>query len=124
MPTPAVGRSDVEGWVQRYRAAWESNDPVVIGALFTADALYRTGPFDEPWTGRELIVEEWLGRKDEPGQTTFRSEIVALADGLAVVEGWTTYRAPPAEYANLWLIRLTDDGQCHEFTEWWVQRTS
>ena len=31
-----------EQWVAQYVAAWESNDPEQIGALFTDDAVYLT----------------------------------------------------------------------------------
>jgi ketosteroid isomerase-like protein len=111
----------VEAWVRGYVHAWETNDPAAIGALFTEDAAYYTAPYAEPWCGREAIVAEWLGRKDEPGDHEFRFEVLAVADGLGFVRGWTRYLSPPQEYANLWVIRLDSDGRCAEFTEWWMQ---
>lgn len=46
----------VTAWVDGYRAAWASNDPAAIGALFGADAVYRTEPYASPWRGRAEIV--------------------------------------------------------------------
>lgn len=113
---------DVSGWVQRYRGAWESNDPSEIGALFSDDARYFTEPYAEAWVGREAIVRGWLAQRDEPGTTEFEYELLAIQGDLGIVKGSTVYREPSREYANLWEIRLTSDGLCTEFTEWWMEK--
>ncbi len=95
-----MNMDDVEAWVDGYLRAWESNDPKDVGALFTEDAHYFTAPHREPWSGREAIVREWLGRKDEPGEWEFRYEPLALAGDLAFVRGWTTYK-DGSDYDNL-----------------------
>lgn len=108
-------------WVDGYVRAWESNDPAAIGRLFADDAAYFNAPFREPWRGREAIVAGWLAVNDEPGTWTFRFEVLAVAEEVGFVRGWTVYQDPPTAYANLWVIRLTADGQCVEFTEWWME---
>ena len=115
-----MDEAQVEEWVQGYLRAWETNDPEDIGRLFADAARYYTAPDREPWSGRDAIVEGWIGRKDEPGGWGFRSEVLATAGDLAFVQGWTEYRDGP-DYVNLWVIRLEDDGRCSEFTEWWMQ---
>ena len=118
MDAAAVGE-----WVDRYVRTWNSNEATDIAGLFTNDAVYYTGPWDEPWQGREAIVRGWLGRKDEPGTTTFHYKVLATGPDLGVVRGWTQYHdEPPREYSNLWVIRFGSDGRCQEFTEWWVER--
>ena len=116
----------VRTWVEAYRSAWESNDPEAIGGLFTQDATYLTEPYAEPWVGREAIVAEWLKARDEPGQTEFSSEVIAIDGNLAFVQGLTRYLTPELrDYSNLWVIRLAEDGRCDAFTEWWMKhRTS
>ncbi|GIG61387.1 hypothetical protein Lfu02_57590 [Longispora fulva] len=109
-------------WIEGYVAAWESNRPDDIGALFTDDARYHTEPFAEPWRGREEIVRQWLAHADAPGDATFRWEPVAVGGPVSVITGRTVYREPPREYHNLWLIRLDDQGRCAEFTEWYMRR--
>jgi hypothetical protein len=110
----------LERWVEGYLAAWSSNDPQDIGRLFTDDARYYTAPHREPWKGRLGIVEGWIDRKDEPGEWDFRYEVLAIADGIGFVRGWTTYHTDEDDYSNLWVIRLDDAGRCSEFTEWWM----
>lgn len=119
--TPPVTAASAAGWVDRYVGAWLSNDPEEIGDLFTPDAVYRTGPWDDPIAGRRAIVEDWLARRDEPGTWEFSSEVLAVAGDLAVVTGRTAYTDPPAEYANLWIIRFGDEARCRDFTEWYVR---
>ena len=111
----------LRSWIDGYVQAWNSNDPAAVGALFTEDAAYATEPYSRPWQGRDEIVRRWLDRKDEPGETEFRWQPLAVAEEVAVVQGETVYRAPPRTYSNLWVIRLDGEGRCSEFTEWWMQ---
>ena len=118
---PVVQRADAEAWVERYVAAWASNEPDDIRSLFTDDATYLTAPYREPWRGSRAIVEGWLDRKDEPGGWDFRSEVLGVDGDLAFVRGWTIYHAREhSSYSNLWVIRLAGDGRASEFIEWWM----
>jgi hypothetical protein len=115
--------SAVAAWVDGYVRAWNTNERADIGLLFADNALYYTGPFDEPWQGRDAIIEGWLARQDAPGTTTFRYQVLATGPDLGVVRGWTLYHTPPpSEFSNVWLIRFDERGRCREFTEWWVER--
>jgi ketosteroid isomerase-like protein len=115
-------RKDVERWMEGYVRAWTSNDPDEIGGLFTDSAAYFTAPFREPWMGREAIVQGWIDRKDEPNEWTFRWEVLAMAGDVGFAQGETDYPKEGKKYSNLWVIRLTEDGRCSEFTEWWMEQ--
>jgi uncharacterized protein (TIGR02246 family) len=108
----------VAAWVQKYRTAWESNNPDDVGNLFAEDAAYFTEPFAKPWLGREQIVKKWLKIKDEPDTTTFEWQPLVVTDDLAIIEAATHY--PNKVYSNLWVLRLDDSGQARQFTEWWM----
>jgi ketosteroid isomerase-like protein len=117
----ALGR-----WAEAYVKAWGSNDLADIRALFTPDAHYLPEPHAAPWIGQDEIVREWLARKDEPGEYTFRWEILAMDGDLGFIRGWTTYAGegptdPMREYGNLWVVRLAPDGRANEYTEWYVR---
>jgi hypothetical protein len=113
----------VTAWVDAYRAAWESNDPEQIAALFTETAEYRTEPYSEPWVGHKSIVDRWLDAADEPGETTFEWSLVVETPDLGVIQAQTEYRDGP-KYNNLWVIGFADDGRATHFTEWWMERTT
>lgn len=110
----------VADWIDGYRRAWESNDPADIRAIFTEDAVYRTEPYAEPWRGQDQIVAGWLEARDEPRDTTFEWEPLAVTAEVALVQGTTVYRAGRS-YSNLWVIRFAPDGRAREFTEWWMK---
>jgi ketosteroid isomerase-like protein len=116
-----MDRSDVDGWIARYTAAWTSNEPTDVEALFTEDAEYYTSPVKDPWRGRDEIMRLWIEHGDQPGSWRFTSETIAVDGDLGVVRANTTYQDGPA-YANLWLIRLDDHGRCRSFTEWFMRQ--
>jgi ketosteroid isomerase-like protein len=111
--------NDVRTWVDGYLRAWNSNDRADIEALFTEDAEYRTEPYKPPWRGRAAIVKGWLEHRDRPGETRFDWSPVAVTDDVAVLQGTTRY--PTGTFSNLWIVRLTPDGRCREFTEFWME---
>lgn len=118
-------RTLAEDWFRRYRVAWESNDPADIRALFTDDAVYRGSPDDpQPYVGVDAIVAGWLDEPDEPGDTEFEWEVLAVDGDIAIARCVTTYltEAPPTTYDNLFVIRLTPDGRASEYTDWWIAR--
>jgi ketosteroid isomerase-like protein len=112
--------SAVADWVERYRRAWDSNDPEDIRALFTEDAVYLTEPYAEPWRGHDEIVAGWLDHKDEPGDWKFKWEPLAESGDVSMLTGTTDYG--DRVYSNLWVIRLDADGRAREFTEWYMQQ--
>lgn len=118
MTTPAA----VAAWVDLYRAAWESNRPDDIRAVFTEDAVYRGSPRAEPWVGHPAIVAGWLDAQDAPGTTTFEWHPVALEGDTAVIQCVSGYPDAGRTYDNLWVIRLAADGRATEFTDWWITR--
>jgi uncharacterized protein (TIGR02246 family) len=119
-------RSDFEQWLERYQAAWASDDPQQIGALFTEDATYAPRPFGEEWKGRDAIVANWIELGDSAIPWQFKGEVVAVEGDTGVVRGLTTYAAhgnePEEVYSNIWVVRLSPDARARSFAEWWVQR--
>jgi ketosteroid isomerase-like protein len=112
-------RADVEDWVRRYIDAWASNDVTEIGELFTENARYFTAPYRQPWIGRDGIVDGWLGRKDDQGDWRFSWEVLGVDGELGFVKGVTTYT--DGDFSNLWVIRMADQEQASEFTEYWME---
>ena len=116
-----------DGWLERYRDAWRSNDPERIGALFTDDAVYRWHPYDKGddiARGREAIVRGWLEEPDEPGSWELACERVAVDGDVGVARCLTTY-ADKGEgarvYHNVFFVRLDEDGRCFDFVEFWMR---
>ncbi|MGZ8502577.1 MAG: YybH family protein [Candidatus Limnocylindrales bacterium] len=116
-------------WLDRYERAWRSNDPVDIAALFTADAVYRWRPWDSPDAahGGEAIVQAWLEEPDDPTSWTLECEPLAVNGDLGIARCVARYRATerraaPTVYDSIWLVQLTDEGRCRDFTEHFMER--
>jgi uncharacterized protein (TIGR02246 family) len=110
----------LERWMDAYVAAWDSNDPNQVAALFAPDAVYDPQTADGPWHGANEIVEGWIGIDDTPGNWEFEWRPLVETDDLAVITGHTRYIDPPASYRNLFVIRFDEEGRCVDFTEWWI----
>ena len=123
-----MNRDDVDGWLARYVAAWQSYDRAEIGALFSEDAVYRYHPYDEPVLGRDAIVDSWLeeDRLDQPGSFEARYTAFAVDGDRAVAVGASTYFDDSGSvdkvYDNVYLLRFDGEGCCSEFTEWFMKR--
>ncbi len=124
-----VTRDAVAAWLEAYVRAWETYDADTIGALFSEDAAYYYGPYDEPVRGRGAIVATWLdeGRRDPPGTYAARYEPVAVEGDVAVANGRSRYfeadgATPRTEYDNIFVIRFDAAGRCAEFREWYMER--
>ena len=122
-----IDHASVSARLARYIQAWKSYDPDAIGALFSEDARYYYGPFDEPLMGRAAIVASWLEDQDTPGQYDAHYAPVTVEGLTAVANGRSQYFSPGskavgAEYDNIFLIRFDEQGQCVEFREWYDKR--
>lgn len=115
-------KADVAKWIDGYIKAWKSNNTKDIAELFTEDALYSTGPFDEPWIGQQAIQDGWIGVGDQPSDWKFDYEVIVVDGDLGVMHGTTIYKGNVGTFSNIWLIRLTEDGRCKEFREWFVRK--
>jgi len=77
-------------------------------------------PYEEPAAGLAAIAQLWERERrsaDEPFE--MKHEIVAVDGATAVVRIEVEYGEPaPAEYRDLWIVRLDEDGRCREFEEW------
>jgi len=125
-------RDEVQAWLDRYIAAWQSYDPAAIADLFSEDAAYRYHPWDEPVRGRAEIVRAWVAptgnenQRDEPGSWDARYEPYAVEGDRAVAIGWSRYVAqggtPEKLYHNSYLLEFDGDGRCRAFTEYYVEQ--
>lgn len=46
-------------WLERYFTAWKINQCKLLEGLFTEGAIYYSGPFKPPTTGKQTIIDGW-----------------------------------------------------------------
>jgi ketosteroid isomerase-like protein len=77
-------------------------------------------PYEEPVTGLAEIAELWERERQAPDEPFEMShEVVAIDGDTAVVRVQVSYGEPrPAEYRDLWIVKLDAGGRCRAFEEW------
>lgn len=113
-------------WLERYFAAWASNDAAAVEALFAPDAVYWYGPFREPARGARQIVANWVSG-GRPLAFESRFEVLAQLPDGGIAHWWVGFdlREEPGrrlEMDGILLIRLGPDGRCLEHREWYASR--
>ena len=109
-----------QAWLDRYVAAWRSNDRADIEALFSPDAQYFYGPYREPVTGSGAIADDWLADPDTPGSWEAEYRPLAIDGDVAVAIGESRYPPEGKTYSNIFVCRFDGDGRCTEFREWFM----
>jgi hypothetical protein len=112
-------REQVADWVAAYERAWRTPGTGTLAQIFTGDAVYRQGPYEEPVIGLPAICRMWEAEREGPDEV-FRISacIVAVENDMAVVRAEVAYSDPVSqEYRDLWVIRFAD-GRCASFEEW------
>jgi ketosteroid isomerase-like protein len=117
----AVDPAPLDAWLGAYFAAWRSNDPNDVAALFTEDAIYFVGPFAEPWNGRDAIVERWTA--GGAGEIDAAWDVLSVAERPASLTGTWKDAGAAREVDGILVLRFADDGRCREHREWYVARS-
>ena len=111
-----MDRDDVMQWIDRYERAWRDGDLDAVGEIFSAEAHYRTSPYEESMIGHAAIKAFWL---DDDDVFTMSASPVAVDGRDAVVRVEVRYGEPVRqEYRDLWVLRFDDDGRVEDFEEW------
>ena len=107
-------------WIAAYESAWRAPGTDALAGIFTPDATYRGGPYDEPVVGLPAIARMWEAERDGPDEAfQMASEIIAVDGATAVVRVQVRYGDPVTqEWRDLWLVRFAADGRCAAFEEW------
>jgi hypothetical protein len=113
-------------WLEAYGRAWEGRDPDAAADLFTEDASYAWGPFEEPLRGQGAIRRRWAEATEAQRNVRFGSEVLGAVDAGAVARWWCAFAVGEAhiELEGIFLVSLTADERCRDFREWWNERAS
>jgi uncharacterized protein (TIGR02246 family) len=121
---PPMDVEAVDRRMEAYEAAWISNVPSEVAALFTEDAVHAVSPFAEPWTGRDEIVRRWVAGIRQDVDMTY--EVLSVQADQAVIH-WHVFTrnvGDPVrvEYDGVLVVRFASDGRCSEHREWYFRR--
>jgi ketosteroid isomerase-like protein len=118
--------ADVSAWLAAYGAAWEAHDGAAAAALFTEDATYEWGPFDEPLVGRAAIRERWGAATEDQGTVRFAARPIGSDGDRAFVRWQVSMHAQdsarPVELDGIFVLDFAPDGLCERLQEWWMTK--
>ena len=115
-----MDHAQVQEWLDRYVQAWRTYERDAIAGLFATDATYAFHPWDEPLTGADTIIENWLDSPDEAGSWEASYRPLLVEGNRAITTGTTRY-SNGRSYWNLWEVDFDADGRCTRFVEWYMQ---
>ncbi len=116
-----MDRAEVEAWVESLRSAWESADPVQIGALFTDDAEYLTNPFGKALKGRDSIVAYWSEEMSTQDTVEVRMGRPIIDGGRVAVEWWAVITNNGSQVTDSGALMLEFFGdRCRRLAEYWM----
>ena len=114
---------DLSLWLDAYGQAWERRDADGAASLFTEEATYQWGPFEEPLRGRDAIRERWTSVVAAQADVSFAHESLAVNEARGFARWWASFAVPAARQRvrleGIFEVALDDDGSCYAFREWW-----
>ena len=115
-----MDHADLARWIESYERAWRTAGTGDLGRLFTPDATYRAGPFDDVAVGLSAIAAFWEAEREGPDEPfTLGWAPVAIEGSIGVARVEVVYEGPPVRvYRDLWIVTLGADGRCSAFEEW------
>jgi ketosteroid isomerase-like protein len=115
-----VDRASVRAWIDAYERAWRTAGVAGLAELFSADAVYSPGPFEEAVNGLAAIEEMWERERQGPDEAfKMKSELIAVEGDTAVARLEVHYGEPRSQlYLDLWVMRFDEAGRCSAFEEW------
>lgn len=109
-------------WLDGYRRAWQTKDPIDIRAIFADDGEYWFRPDDPaPVKGLDAILAMWAD-EDEPTEPVHDLRVLTEDEGIGIITGTVDYPGH-ASYLNIWEVHFAPDGRARRFVEWFMKPT-
>lgn len=114
-------------WLRGYFDAWVSNDPRVVAALFSEDAVYFYGDFLAPSRGRDTIVARWIANPEQQTGIESRFEPLAAGGDTGIAHWHVAYNSGTRggrrmEIDGILVLRFNAALECVEHREWYARR--
>lgn len=115
--------SDFDRWLRRYGLAWQARDGEAFCSLFTGDARYHWTPLENPKCGQLEILAAFEDAVSSQRDIHFSHTVLAVTDSQCIGRWKCRFRRVPEDKEvridGVLVARMTADGLCREFREWW-----
>ena len=126
--TKSLDAALLQGWLQKYEAAWESRDGAAAGRIFAEDATYQDEVWKPVMQGRAAIEKYWSTVTADQRDVDFQSKVIAV-DGNTGVAHWSAKfklasTGATVELDGVFVLEFDASGQCKALREWWFFKGS
>ena len=80
-----MNRDVVSAWLTVYEKAWRTAGVDLLAGLFTEDATYLQGPYDQPVVGLPAIGRMWEETRDGADEVFTAAMTIVAIDGQTAV---------------------------------------
>jgi hypothetical protein len=113
----------LEGWLQKYGAAWVARDGAAAGRLFSAEAVYHENAFEPPMHGRAAIEAYWNKVTADQREVKFESQVVSVTGNTGVATWKASFKLQSSGATialdGVFVLDFDDQGHCTRLREWW-----
>lgn len=128
----AVTSSEAAEWINRYREALLRVDADDIGGLFAAEAIVRSGPFEDAVRGRDTITKWYREALEGIAVESMAFTEPTVRDREAAAEWWIlmTEKGKQVTEPGSLHLELDEDGNCTQlsfypiFADGWQNKPS
>jgi limonene-1,2-epoxide hydrolase len=121
-----MNRTELAGWLDAYRRAWESRDPEAAVKLYAENATYQETPFVPPMRGRAEILNYWKNVARTQEDVRVECEVIALAEERCFAHWHASFVRLPMrirlELDGIFLLTFGSGNRCTALCEWWHRR--
>jgi hypothetical protein len=116
-----IGREDAAAFVEGYGRAWERWDVSGFVDLFSDQVIYVAHATQETVVGRTALASYLRKEAAEQGDVSVRMGSPVIDANRVAAEFWVTATSGSgaATIAGCFLARLSPDGRCEHFREYW-----
>ena len=112
-------------WLDRLKDVWETKSPNKILDIVAQKFVWQEGPFDEPITTKEGLINEWnsvLNHKD----VNVSYKMLVVEKNVGIAQFHATYvrlsSGENLEIDGVFMISLDENGKCIEFSQWYNEK--
>jgi len=116
-----------EKWTNKFMESWKELDWEKTLSLMDFNVKYYENPIDEPCQSFDEVKKLWEIVEDNQKDITYKYEIIAYNDNLAIVNWQMTRTFIPTnevqDIDGIFEISLNEEGLLTNFKQWRFTRT-
>lgn len=113
---------DIHAWLNAFKSAWHTQNPMFFASLFAAGSEYRDTPFSVP-IAYNTFEQFWFNLAQEQQDNDMVFAKVELLAGNRAIAFWRAFTTRKASFQRMegdgvMLLTFNEAGLCSDLREW------